>query len=113
MNKVKITVMKQTVYQDLMDRYENPLENACDMEVGQVYIANGWEKPDGLCQSAWDSMSPFVMTLAHGGENIYSGWMKNKRSAMISCNDGFRPVSFLLETLDEEADERPAADFKR
>ena len=45
----------------------------------------------------------FVMTLAHGGEDIYSGWMKNKRSAMISCNDGFRPVSFLIETLDEEA----------
>jgi len=22
---------------------------------------------------------------------------------MISCNDGFRPVSFLLEALDEEA----------
>jgi uncharacterized repeat protein (TIGR04076 family) len=48
-------------------------------------------------------MSPFVMTLAHGGEDIYSGWMKNKKTAMISCNDGFRPVSFLLEALDEDA----------
>jgi uncharacterized repeat protein (TIGR04076 family) len=28
--------------------------------------------------------------------------MKNPKSAMLSCNDGFRPVSFLLETLDEE-----------
>ncbi len=28
--------------------------------------------------------------------------MKNKKSAMLSCNDGFRPVSFLLETLKEE-----------
>ena len=27
-----------------------------------------------------------------------------KKSAMISCNDGFRPVSFLLETMDEDAD---------
>jgi uncharacterized repeat protein (TIGR04076 family) len=26
--------------------------------------------------------------------------MKNKHSAMISCNDGFRPVSFLIETID-------------
>ena len=32
--------------------------------------------------------------------------MKNPRSALLSCNDGFRPVSFLLETLDEDADER-------
>ena len=46
--------------------------------------------------------SPFVMTLAHGGGNFYDGWMKkNKKSAMISCNDGFRPVSFLLEVCEE------------
>ena len=31
--------------------------------------------------------------------------MKNKKSAMLSCNDGFRPVSFLIEALDEEAGE--------
>ncbi len=30
--------------------------------------------------------------------------MKNPRSAMISCNDGFRPVTFLLEALDEDVD---------
>lgn len=101
MKKVKITVMKQTVHQDLIDQYENPLENPCDMKIGQVYIANGWEKPEGLCDSAWESMSPFVMTLAYGGEDIYNGWMKNTKSAMISCNDGFRPVSFLIETMEE------------
>ena len=93
MKKIKITVMKQTIYTDLIDKYENPMEHACDMKVGQVFMANGREKPNGMCGSAWESMSPFVMTLAHGGENIYDGWMKNKRSAMISCNDGFRPVS--------------------
>ncbi len=40
----------------------------------------------------------------YGGENFYDGWMINPKSAMISCNDGFRPVSFLIETLDEETD---------
>ena len=55
----------------------------------------------GLCDSAWQTLSPFVMTLAHGGTNIYEGWMKNPASAMISCNDGFRPVSFLIETLEK------------
>ena len=34
--------------------------------------------------------------------DIYEGWMKNKNSAMISCNDGFRPVSFYIEVLDEK-----------
>ncbi|NLX63829.1 MAG: TIGR04076 family protein [Clostridiaceae bacterium] len=102
MKKISITVMKQVVHQDLIDKYENPIQHACDMKVGQVFIADGWKKPEGLCDSAWESMSPFVMTLAHGGEDIYNGWMKNKKSAMISCNDGFRPVSFYIEVMEDE-----------
>ena len=74
------------------------------MKLGQVFVANGWQKPDGFCGSAWDTVSPFVMALAHGAEDFYDGWMKNKKSAMISCNDGFRPVSFLLEALEEDAE---------
>ncbi len=31
--------------------------------------------------------------------------MKNPKSAMIRCNNGFRPVGFYMETLDEDADE--------
>lgn len=100
MYKVRITVMRITCYRDLMEKYENPMEHVCDMNEGQVFIADKWKKPDGFCDSAWDSISPFVMTLAYGGEDIYEGWMKNKRSAMISCNDGFRPVSFLLEAIE-------------
>ena len=103
MKKCRITVMKMARYDDLMANYENPIQHACDMELGQTFVANGWQKPDGMCDSAWESMSAFVMALAHGGENFYDDWMKNPRSAMISCNDGFRPVSFLIETLDEEA----------
>lgn len=100
MYKVRITVMRIACYRDLMEKYENPMEHACDMKEGQVFVAEGWKKPEGFCDSAWDSISPFVMTLAYGGEDIYEGWMKNKRSAMISCNDGFRPVSFLLEAIE-------------
>ena len=101
MKKIRITVMKKALYPELMAKYENPIEHACDMEEGMVFIANGWEKPEGLCQSAWESMSPFVMALAHGGGDFYDGWMKNPHSAMISCNDGFRPVSFYIETIEE------------
>ena len=104
MKKVRITVKKMARYDDLIEQYENPIEHACSMELGQTFVANGWNQPEGLCDSAWETMSPFVMTLAHGGEDIYDGWMKNPKSAMISCNDGFRPVSFLLEAMDEEAD---------
>lgn len=100
MEKIRITVKKIARYDDLIKEYENPIEHACSMKLGQVFIANGWQKPDGFCESAWDSISPFVMTLAHGGGNFYDGWMKNPKSAMISCNDGFRPVSFLIEVIE-------------
>ncbi len=98
-------MIRKASYPDLMERYENPLDAPCDMEEGQVFIADGWKRPEGLCESAWESMSPFVLTLACGGQDIYNGWMKDPRSAMISCNDGFRPVSFLIEGLDEDASE--------
>ena len=104
MKKVRITVMKTARHDDLIKKYENPIEHACEMQEGQVFIADGWNKPDGFCQSAWDSLSPFVLALAHGASNFYDGWMKNPKSAMISCNDGFRPVSFLIEALDDEAE---------
>ena len=70
MKKCRITVMRITRYDDLIEQYENPIEHACDMEVGQVFIANGWEKPEGFCQSAWDTLSPFVLALSHGGRGL-------------------------------------------
>ena len=103
MKKVRITVMKKARYDELIAQYENPIDPHCDMQEGKVFIAEGWKRPEGFCESAWDSISAFVMALSYGAEDIYDGWMKNRRSAMISCNDGFRPVSFLLEALDEEA----------
>lgn len=104
MKKVKITVMRTACYADLMAEYENPIEHACNMRVGQTFLCRGWQKPEGFCDSAWETVSPFVLALAHGAEDFYDGWMKNKASAMLSCNDGFRPVSFLLEALEVDAD---------
>ena len=102
MKKVRITAVRKNEYTDLMEKYENPIEHACDLNEGDVWISVGGEIPDGLCLSAWESMSQFVFTLSQGGGNFYDGWMKNPFSAMISCNDGFRPVSFYLETIEEE-----------
>ena len=99
MNQVKITAVRQTIYEDLVAQYENPIEHACDVSIGQSWISVDGQCPDGFCPSAWDSVRPFVESLARGEGNFYDGWMKNPMSAMISCNDGFRPVSFLLEAL--------------
>ena len=100
MKNVRITVMKQTIYNDLISKYENPIEHACTLKVGDSFISYGGKKPENLCDSAWESMETFVKELANGGGNFFDGWMKNQYSAMISCNDGFRPVSFYLETIE-------------
>lgn len=97
MKNVKITVAKIAVHRDLIEMYENPITHACGMEEGQTFISENGEMPKGFCPSAWGNIFPFVFALSSGGGDFYDGWMKDKNSALISCNDGFRPVSFLLE----------------
>lgn len=101
MKDVRITVLRRTEYPDLMALYENPLEHPCNSVIGQTFISHGGEKPTGLCGEAWSCMEKFVIELANGGGNFFDGWMKNPHAAMVSCNDGFRPVSFLVEAIDD------------
>ncbi len=100
MRSVKIAVIRKADYPDLSAIYENPIEHACDIAEGDVFISADGQCPEGFCPSAWESMRFFVEALASGGGNFYDGWMKNPHSAMISCNDGFRPVSFYIETIE-------------
>lgn len=101
MYKVRITALRRSEYPDLSAQFENPIEHTCSVQTGQSWISTGGRRPEGLCPSAWDSMKQFARALARGEGNFFDGWMKNPRSAMISCNDGFRPVSFYLEVIEE------------
>ena len=98
---VRITALRQTEYKDLIAKYENAIEHTCDVRIGQQWVSIDGGMPDGMCPSAWDSIRPFAESLARGEGNFYDGWMQNPMSAMISCNDGFRPVSFYLEAVSD------------
>lgn len=100
MKDVRITVIRRSEYMDLIEKYENPIEHPCDMEVGAVFVSSGAARPEGFCECAWETLEPFVRKLAAGGGGFYGNWMKNPHSAMLSCNDGFRPVSYLVETVE-------------
>lgn len=39
--KVKIMVVRKACYSDLIEKYENAIERACDVEERQNWIANG------------------------------------------------------------------------
>ena len=105
MPQVRITVIRKADYKDLQALYENPIENHCTVKEGQVWLCDGLSCPDGFCESAWEIVAPFAKVLSEGGGDFYDGWMKNPYSALLSCNDGFRPVSFLLEAVKETPEE--------
>ena len=97
---VKITVIRKVEHRDLKELYENPITHTCDLKEGQVFISHNGEMPSNFCPEAWKSVGEFAIRLAKGETNFFDGWMKNPKSALISCNDGFRPVSFLLEVVE-------------
>ena len=101
MKKVKITAVRKANYDDLIAKYEKATDFVCKVSEGQEWISENGEKPVGLCDWAWESMGLYVKTLARGGGDFFEGWMTNPNSALISCNDGFRPVSFYIETIEE------------
>lgn len=105
MKQVRITVLKRGWNDDLAKQYAAPDLGPCDYHTeGEVFYSNGWQKPEGLCDNAWKCMQEYVIGLAHGAINWYDGELLNDRQFIASCNDGFRPVSFLVEATDQEAD---------
>lgn len=101
---LKITVLRVARYDDLIERYENPIDRPCDMVEGMVFKTDGCTRPEGMCDSAWETMAPFARRLAEGEEGLYDGWMKDPRSLMVSCNDGLRPVTFYIEAVEGDGE---------
>ena len=107
MNKVKITVLKTTLDEELAREYGADGLKACPMlREGQVFYAD-YAKPDGLCDEAWKAIYQYVFALAHGAgrETFYYGdWIRKPGVAICSCNDGLRPVIFKLEATEERSE---------
>ena len=97
MRQCQITAIRRSVYADLSEQFENPIKTPCTVSIGQSFCITEDRRPDGLCESAWETIRPFVCKLLKGEGNFFDGWMKDPDSAVLSCNDGFRPVSFLIE----------------
>ena len=106
MKKVKITVLKTTLDQELARESGAEGLTACPMlKSGQVFYAD-YAKPDGFCDEAWKAIYQYVFALAHGagsGLFYYGDWIRKPGIAICSCNDGLRPVIFKLEATEEES----------
>ena len=105
MKRVRITVLKTTLDQELAAEYGVEGLTACPMlKAGQVFHAD-YAKPDGLCDEAWKAIYQYVFALSHGADAgwYYDDWMdpKHKGVAICSCNDGLRPVIIKVERVEE------------
>ena len=101
-----ITILKTMLNEDLAKEYGICGLKACPMmKVGDVFYAD-YAKPEGFCDEAWKAIYQYVFALAHGASEIwyYEDWIKTPGVAIVSCNDGLRPVIMKLEATDIESD---------
>lgn len=72
--KIKITVMKTARYDDLIEKYENPIEHACDMREGDTFIADGWARPKACAKAP--------------GKICRPSYLRSRAAAKIFTTDG-------------------------
>ena len=100
--KAKITVVKKFVSDDLVDEFvveEKKVKGfgVCDaFELGQEYILEKPNKPDGFCSWAWADINRDIVAIM-GGADFH--WINKEGVSIASCTDGLRPVVFKIERI--------------
>lgn len=107
-HKVKITVLRRELFEDLQEQYlADPKSGKCPIfKDGQEFIVGPEDYISMLngrfCAEAWDCVSRYIYSALQGG-SIMGGWTNDEKMMIACCNDGTRPVIFKLERIDEEA----------
>jgi uncharacterized repeat protein (TIGR04076 family) len=101
MSKCKITVVKRSLNQDLIDEYVSDDREGfgcCTLfEDGQEFIIEDFpSKPEGFCDWAWATIHKDVVAMMFGA--TYP-WLKPPGTAITCCTDGLRPVIFKVERM--------------
>ena len=104
MMKCKITVLKRSLNQELIDAHlSDTRENFAQCPVyedGQEIIIEGFPlKPEGFCDWAWADIHRDVVAVMFGGSYP---WIRQPGTAITCCTDGLRPVIFKVEKIDDE-----------
>ena len=108
-HQVRITVFKRGYEQDLADRFlANPQTGKCSIfQDGQTFLVtkenyDNFPYENHCCVAAWDVIKNKVYAALQGGTFYWAGWMKDQRQQILCCDDGVRPVVFLLEKSAQE-----------
>ena len=102
--KCKITVLKKTVNQDLIDEYLEETyrgHGVCEyFQEGQEFVIDPSAMPEEFCACcpwAWADIRQDIMIVASGGN---MPGIKNAGTIITGCRDWFRPVIFKVERAD-------------
>ena len=103
MKRCRITVLRTLRKDDLVAEFFRDREPIyCDcMKEGDVFYTGGpfgTEIPKDFCPNAWEAIGVDASVLASGGavNNV------EREHHVGCCNDGLRPVIFLLEPYDDD-----------
>ena len=98
MPNVKITVVKRTVLQDVIDEYAPRELVPCSVfQDGQEFIIDSSiVPPEGFCAWAYADIHKYIILVMFDG-NL---GLKHEGTAIACCTDGFRPVIFKIERIE-------------
>lgn len=101
MIKCKITVLKTSFNEDLVDQYveeeRKKTLGTCEVfKEGEEFIVDPiCNMPENFCSWAWNDIYKSLIGLASGGD--WGMWYQNKNNIIACCTDGTRPVYFKIE----------------
>jgi len=89
--KCKITVIKKDYYPDLYQKYTKEKGSICTaFKVGQEFLVTiPYSPPKNFCSWAWADIRPSIHSVFFGG----------RKSSIVCCTDGLRPVVFNVERV--------------
>ena len=91
--KCKITVIKKTLFSDLCEKYAKEKVGICSrFEEGQeIFVTSPYRPSENFCAWAWADIRPSIHSVFWGG----------RKSSVVCCTDGFRPVIFNVERIEK------------
>ena len=101
MPKCRITVLKRTINQDLIDKHLNDEYKGiglcdCFRDGQEIVIEDYSVVPEGFCASAWADIRKDILAVAMGAN---MPGIRQPGTIIAGCTDWFRPVIFKLERM--------------
>ncbi|MFX1284202.1 MAG: TIGR04076 family protein [Promethearchaeota archaeon] len=104
-SKCKITVLKRTINQDLIDEYIDEQYRShmkpCDkFKDNQEFVLEGdavSRPPNDFCAWAWADIRKDILMIALGSD---MPGLKQRGTVITGCTDWFRPVIFKVERIE-------------